>query len=147
MKIFVWVLFFLTYFFFLHFSLIFLAFFITIVTELMHNGSVQTYSEQNKVDDKLLLSFALDTSRGMIHLHAEGVIHRDLAARNLLLTKDLTVKISDFGYARVLLDDSQEGNTKSEIGKYYFFEILICEMPVIFSFLKIGPLRWMAPEV
>jgi len=94
-----------------------------LVTELMHNGSVETYCRSHKVDDELLLRFCLDTARGMIHLHAEGIVHRDLAARNLLLSKNLDVKITDFGFARVL-QDVNEGNTKSNI----------------------GPLRWMAPE-
>jgi len=81
------------------------------------------FMKKKNIEDKLIFSFALDTTKGMIHLHEEGVIHRDLAARNLLLTKDLNVKISDFGYARVL-DNQEEGKTVSNV----------------------GPLKWMAPE-
>ena len=44
-----------------------------------------------------VINWGKDIAAGMCHLHAEGVIHRDLAARNLLLTPNLSIKISDFG--------------------------------------------------
>jgi len=34
---------------------------------------------------EFLVQWALETARGVFHLHQEGLIHRDLAARNLLL--------------------------------------------------------------
>eukprot|EP00041_Stephanoeca_diplocostata_P006361 m.82189 g.82189 ORF g.82189 m.82189 type:complete len:835 (-) comp16321_c0_seq3:3762-6266(-) len=37
---------------------------------------------------------------GMRFLHQNRVVHRDLAARNVLLGKNSTVKIADFGHAR-----------------------------------------------
>ena len=48
------------------------------------------------------VSFLLDTARGLdyLHSHPPAIIHRDLTATNVLLTSQLTAKITDFGNSR-----------------------------------------------
>ena len=46
------------------------------------------------------MSIAKDVCLGLKHAHDRGIIHRDLKPGNLMLTKDLVVKITDFGIAK-----------------------------------------------
>ena len=41
----------------------------------------------------------------MAYLEREKYIHRDLAARNVLVGPNNTVKVADFGLARVIVDN------------------------------------------
>ncbi|PFX30405.1 Tyrosine kinase receptor Cad96Ca [Stylophora pistillata] len=53
-----------------------------------------------KLGSRDLLSFAIQTARGMAHLAAMKVVHRDLAARNVLIDEHKVCKVADFGFAR-----------------------------------------------
>ncbi|KAM0020490.1 putative dual-specificity kinase TKL-Pl-4 family [Helianthus debilis subsp. tardiflorus] len=96
-----------------------------IVTEYAKGGSVRQFltKRQNRsVPLKLAVKQALDVARGMEYVHALGLIHRDLKSDNLLISADKSIKIADFGVARI--EVQTEGMTP-ETGTY----------------------RWMAPEM
>ena len=44
---------------------------------------------------------------GIRYMHRKSIIHRDLKLGNLFLTKDLTLKIGDFGLAASLKHDGE----------------------------------------
>ena len=48
---------------------------------------------------------------GLEHVHESCIVHRDIKPHNILLSDRLTPKIADFGYARVIRDDSIGGTT------------------------------------
>ncbi|CAL0313306.1 unnamed protein product [Lupinus luteus] len=96
-----------------------------IVTEYAKGGSVRQFlmKRQNRsVPLKLAVKQALDVARGMTYVHVLGLIHRDLKSDNLLIFGDKSIKIADFGVARI--EVQTEGMTP-ETGTY----------------------RWMAPEM
>ncbi|CAG35731.1 protein kinase domain-containing protein [Desulfotalea psychrophila] len=47
------------------------------------------------------LRYLQQTLKGLVRLHAAGIIHRDIKPYNLMLTSDNRIKIIDFGLSRV----------------------------------------------
>ncbi|KAF9126078.1 Cell cycle serine/threonine-protein kinase cdc5/MSD2 [Mortierella sp. 14UC] len=61
---------------------------------------------------------------GCAYLHDEKIIHRDLKLGNIFLTKDLQVRIGDFGLAAVLLNEGDRKKTICGTPNYIAPEIL-----------------------
>ncbi|MDQ0776890.1 WD40 repeat protein/serine/threonine protein kinase [Streptomyces aurantiacus] len=47
-----------------------------------------------------LLDIAIQSAWGLDHAHENGVVHQDVKPANVMLTRDGTVKVTDFGMAR-----------------------------------------------
>ncbi|XP_027666681.2 cytoplasmic tyrosine-protein kinase BMX [Falco rusticolus] len=80
---------------------------IYLVTEYMANGCLLSYlrSHGKELQPIQLLEICYDVCDAMAFLESCQFIHRDLAARNCLVDSNLTVKVSDFGMTRYVLDD------------------------------------------
>ncbi|XP_069749898.1 tyrosine-protein kinase BTK isoform X2 [Narcine bancroftii] len=99
---------------------------IYIVTEFMSNGCLLSYLKLwgRQMNTLQLLEMSKDVCEAMAYLESFQFLHRDLAARNCLVDEVGTVKVSDFGLSRYVLDDEY---TSSQGSKF--------------------PIRWSPPEV
>jgi eukaryotic-like serine/threonine-protein kinase len=59
-------------------------------------------SRRVRLDEDLACAIALEALRGLAHVHARGFLHRDIKPENLLVGRDGTVKLCDFGLAKGL---------------------------------------------
>mmetsp|Transcript_14194 Transcript_14194/g.19714 ORF Transcript_14194/g.19714 Transcript_14194/m.19714 type:complete len:1525 (+) Transcript_14194:149-4723(+) len=66
-------------------------------------GSLDKLHKTQRMNEaKRFRHIARDVTRGLAHLHKQGIIHRDLACRNLLMKSDGTVLICDYGLSAKL---------------------------------------------
>ena len=68
-----------------------------IVMELVEG---QTLRELLPVPVSRLVEITLQVLEGLEYAHAQGVVHRDIKPENIIVTKDGTAKLMDFGLAR-----------------------------------------------
>jgi serine/threonine protein kinase len=73
-----------------------------ILLEYLSGGDMFALTKNKPLPLNRMLSYLEQVCSGLAHAHKCGVIHRDIKPQNLLLTGDkLTVKIADFGVARL----------------------------------------------
>jgi eukaryotic-like serine/threonine-protein kinase len=70
-----------------------------IVMEYLDGGSIFDRLERGQVSREQALEWLTQTAAALDHAHAQGIVHRDVKPANLLLDRDGSVHVSDFGIA------------------------------------------------
>ncbi|KAK9874680.1 hypothetical protein WA026_005500 [Henosepilachna vigintioctopunctata] len=76
--------------------------YVYLVLELCHNGELQYYIKKRVMSESEASNIMKQVVEGIKYLHSHNILHRDISLSNLLLTKDMQVKIADFGLATQL---------------------------------------------
>ncbi len=79
-----------------------------IVMEYIDGITLKEYMEKKgQLSATEALHFIKQILKGLSHAHERGIVHRDIKPHNILLLKDGTIKITDFGIARLTKFDTQ----------------------------------------
>ncbi len=73
-----------------------------IVAELLEGETLRNHLGRRRLRSRDAVGYAVQIARGLAAAYEKGIVHRDLKPANLLVTKDGTVKILDFGLAKVV---------------------------------------------
>ena len=90
-----------------------------IVMELIDGISLKQYMEKKGVLNwKETLHFSMQIAKGLEHAHSRGIVHRDIKPYNIMVLKNGSVKVMDFGIARVM--NKSNTLTKEALGSVHY---------------------------
>ena len=73
-----------------------------IVMELVDGASLAEIIADGPLPEPVAIDYAAQICNGLAYAHRAGLLHRDIKPANILVTKDDVVKLSDFGIARAV---------------------------------------------
>ena len=90
-----------------------------IVMELIDGITLKQYMEKKgTLNWKETLHFGIQIAKALEHAHSRGIVHRDIKPHNVMVLKNGSVKVMDFGIARMM----SKGNTltKEALGSVHY---------------------------
>ena len=90
-----------------------------IVMELVDGITLQQYMRRKgALPWRETLHFSKQIARALSHAHERGIIHRDIKPQNIMLLRDGTIKVADFGIAA--LENETHENDGEAIGSIHY---------------------------
>jgi serine/threonine-protein kinase len=90
-----------------------------IVMELIDGITLKQYMERKGVLNwKETLHFAIQIAKALEHAHSRGLVHRDIKPHNVMVLKNGSVKVADFGIAQVMTQS--DTLTKEALGSVHY---------------------------
>ena len=93
-----------------------------IVMENIRGITLKSYMNRKGVlNVKEALSFTEQILMALEHAHSKGIIQRDIKPQNIMLLRNGTIKVADFGIAKLPdVNETQEEQNKKAIGTVYY---------------------------
>lgn len=90
-----------------------------IVMELIEGITMKQYLDKKGcMNWREALHFSIQIAKALEHAHSRGIIHRDIKPHNIMLLKDGSVKVADFGIARIA--SAQNTLTREALGSVHY---------------------------
>ena len=90
-----------------------------IVMELIEGITLKQYMQKKgALTWKEALHFSTQIAKALSHAHSRGIIHRDIKPHNIMIVKDGSIKVADFGIAR--LPASQHTVAQEALGSVHY---------------------------
>jgi len=81
-----------------------------IVTELLHGETLRQRLSAGGIVQSKAMEFGIAIARALAAAHEKGIVHRDLKPENIFLTNDGSLKILDFGLAKLIHSETPSGS-------------------------------------
>ena len=79
-------------------------------------------AEHGKLPQGTAVQIAIRILSALRHAHEAGVIHRDIKPQNVLVDRQGYIKVSDFGIARMVDTNTQDGESRQSVmGSVHYF--------------------------
>lgn len=90
-----------------------------IVMELIDGITLKQYmGKRGQLNWRESLHFITQIMRGLSHAHSRGIVHRDIKPQNIMVLRDGSVKVADFGIA--CLENSAQTLTQEALGSVHY---------------------------
>jgi serine/threonine-protein kinase len=84
-----------------------------LVLEYIEGEPIDAYCSRHNLTVEARVRLFLSVLAAVAHAHSHLIVHRDIKPSNILVTHDGTVKLLDFGIAKLLDDESASAATRS----------------------------------
>ena len=82
-----------------------------LVSELLEGNTLRQLIERGQIPIRKVVDYAVQIANGLAAAHEQGIVHRDLKPENLFVTKAGSIRILDFGLAKLTQRDSVDDDT------------------------------------
>ena len=88
-----------------------------VVMECIEGEPLDEFADSRGLDSRARIRLIAEIAAAVGHAHQRGVIHRDLKPGNVLVRSDGSVKVLDFGIARLVDDDGSSLSLQTRTGQ------------------------------
>ena len=90
------------------------------VMELIEGESLASLIQRGPIPWRTAVGYACQALSALSYAHAKAITHRDIKPSNIMITPDHTVKITDFGLAKIIGEDVRLTKSGAVMGSVHY---------------------------